>query len=210
MANDAGLLRRLQGGEARAFEEFLDRFGPRVQKLARRYVVSSADAEDLTQEICVDLLQSVASFRGEAKLETWIYRVALHHCWRWREKQGRENSHRENSHRDETGDDEMEWPSRDVSSDPQHRFAQSELSQQVHHALGDLSDLHREIVELHELHGLTYAQCAQILQVPVGTVKSRLSNAFSHLRRALKPYVLDQISENPAAPHQFAPEGGTP
>ncbi len=205
MANDAGLLRRLQGGEARAFEEFLDRFGPRVQQLARRYAASNADAEDLTQEICVDLLQSVASFRGEAKLETWIYRVALHHCWRWREKQGRENSRR-----DENSSEDIEWPSRDVSSDPQRRFAQTELSQQVHHALGDLSDLHREIVELHELHGLTYAQCAQVLQIPVGTVKSRLSNAFSHLRRALKPYVLDGPTENAAAPSQLAPEGGTP
>ncbi|MBW3635496.1 MAG: RNA polymerase sigma factor [Armatimonadetes bacterium] len=203
--SDTHLVKRLINGERRAFEEFLDIFGPRVQQMARRYAASSADAEDLTQEICVDLLQSVASFRGEAKLETWIYRVALHHCWRWREKQGRENSRR-----DENGAADIDWPSCDISSDPQRRFAQTELSQQVHHALGDLSDLHREIVELHELHGLTYAQCAQILQIPVGTVKSRLSGAFSHLRRALKPYVLDCTTENAAAPSKLAPEGGTP
>lgn len=204
MANDAALVQRLKNGERRAFEEFLDQYGPRVQSLARRFAHCGADAEDLTQEIWIDLFQNVAGFRGEAKLETWIYRVALNHCLRWREKQGREPQRR-----DDNGAKATEMPSRDASGDPQRRFAQSELSREVSRAMNDLSELHREIVELHELHELSYAQCAQILQIPIGTVKSRLSNAFSQLRRSLKPYVLDQMPEN-ASRSQLAPEGGTP
>ncbi len=184
MPNDALLLKRLRSGEQRAFAELLDRFGPRIQSLARRYAVSIADAEDLTQEIFVDLFQSVATFRGEAQLSTWIYRVALNHCLRWREKQTRETAR---CGPQCEGENE---PSRDAFGDPQRRAAQSDLQREVAGALDALSDLHREIVILHELHGLSYAQCAEILQIPLGTVKSRLSNAFSQLRVALGSYVL--------------------
>ena len=188
--SDAQLLKRLQNGERIGFETLLDRFGPRVQSLARRYSQSSADAEDLTQEIFVDLFKSVPNFRGEAQLSTWIYRVALNHCLRWKEKQGRENERRENF-----SSDEIEIPSLDGWGDPQKRAARGELGERVQCALGDLSEMHREIVILHEMHGLTYAQCAQILEIPVGTVKSRLSNAFSQLRRSLGPYVLPDGGE---------------
>ena len=183
--SDAQLTQRLKNGEKEAFAALLDRFGPRVQALARRYAYSPADAEDLTQEIFLDLFKSVASFRGEAQLSTWIYRVAINHCLRHREKQTRELAHR-----DPLPADEIELSSHDSSGDPQRRAARGELGEKVHCALGDLSDLHREIIVLHELHELSYAQCAEILQIPLGTVKSRLSNAFSHLRRALGPYVL--------------------
>lgn len=188
--SDAQLLKRLRNGERIGIETLLDRFGPRVQQLARRYAQSSADAEDLTQEIFLDLFGSVAGFRGEAQLSTWVYRVALNHCLRWKEKQAREMA------RCESGcagfvQGENEPISRDASGDPQRRAAQSDLKREVAGALDGLSDLHREIVILHEMHELTYAQCAEILGVPIGTVKSRLSNAFSQLRRALGPYVLD-------------------
>jgi hypothetical protein len=64
----------------------------------------------------------------------------------------------------------------------------------VHGALDALSPLHRDIVILHELHGLTYEECARVLDVPLGTVKSRLSNAFRRLRVALQSYVLDDVA----------------
>lgn len=187
MAHDATLKGRLQRGERKAFEELLDAYGPRVQKLARRYALTPSDAEDLVQEIFVDLFRCASSFRGEADLGTWVYRVALNHCLRWRDRHEREGKSRDF----EKSADELEVPSLDKSSDPAHRQGQRELSGQVQEAIRNLPDLHRDIVILHELHGLTYTQCAAILEVPVGTVKSRLSNAFSHLRRALGPYVLE-------------------
>jgi RNA polymerase sigma-70 factor (ECF subfamily) len=198
MAHDATLKERLQKGERKAFEELLDAYGPRVQKLAQRYAATPADAEDLVQEIFVDLFRCAGSFRGEADLGTWVYRVALNHCLRWKEKQSREGENRDF----EKSSDELEVPSQDKSSDPARRQGQRELSGQVHDALRDLSDLHRDVVVLHELHGLTYTQCAAILEVPVGTVKSRLSNAFSHLRRTLGPYVLQSEANGEATTPQ--------
>lgn len=188
MPNDAPLIQRLRRGERAAFEALLDRYGPRVQSLARRYAHSSADCEDLTQEIFVDLFKSAPSFRGDSELSTWVYRVALNHCLKFREKQARETA------RCGPACDGENEPSRDVWSDPQRVAAQSDLKREVAGAIGELSALHREIVTLHEMHGLTYSQCAEVLQIPVGTVKSRLSNAFSQLRRALGPYVLESES----------------
>jgi RNA polymerase sigma-70 factor (ECF subfamily) len=73
--------------------------------------------------------------------------------------------------------------------DPYGYALQCEAADQIGVALNTLSEMHREVVVLHELHGLTYAECANVLNVPVGTVKSRLSNAFRHLRQRLSSYV---------------------
>ena len=66
-----------------------------------------------------------------------------------------------------------------------------ELSSEIERALDRLSPLHRDVIILHELHGLTYGECAEALGVPVGTVKSRLSNAFTRLRELLGGYVCE-------------------
>jgi RNA polymerase sigma-70 factor (ECF subfamily) len=80
----------------------------------------------------------------------------------------------------------------DSGNDPARQADRQELSGQVQIALEALSPLHRDVVVLHELQGLTYKECAAVLEVPVGTVKSRLSNAFRALRGSLGIYVLGE------------------
>jgi len=182
MQDDKRLAQRIGRGEPRAFEEFLDCYGTRVHRLVRRYVVNESDAEDVTQEIFLDLYRSVGGFRGESSLATWVYRVALNHCLRHRERtRPTTESYEEGLHE----------PA-DKRADPARHAARRELSGQVHVALDELSHLHRDVIILHELHGLTYHECAAVLGVPVGTVKSRLSNAFRCLRATLGSYVLGE------------------
>ncbi|RYG70550.1 RNA polymerase sigma factor [bacterium] len=206
MQNDAELTRRLKAGEKAAFEELLDGYGARVQNLALRYSRSPADAEDLTQEIFVAIFKSISSFRGDSELATWLTRIAFNHCLRWKEKDDKEQGGREPN----PTSTELELPCPDPGNDPARRHGRIELSSQVQTAVSQLSDMHREVVTLHELHGLSYAQCSEVLQVPIGTVKSRLSNAFSQLRRTLRPYVMNE--EGSVSPMPLAPEGagGTP
>jgi RNA polymerase sigma-70 factor (ECF subfamily) len=206
MDKDKKLLARLKSGDRRAFEELLDLYGPRVQNLARRYALSPSDAEDLTQEIFLSIFQSVGSFRGESELTTWITRVAFNHGLRWKEKHQREAVNRDS----QAPSEELELPCPDPNNDPAKRQGRTELSGQVHAAIGELSEPHREIITLHELHGLTYSQCAQVLQIPVGTVKSRLSNAFSQLRSTLRPYVLNEEQNASTLPLKTEGAGGTP
>src|SRR5262245_26457329 len=136
------LLKRLQRGEADAFAEFVDRFGGRVHALARRYTRCEADAEDLTQEVFVALCKGIANFRGEAALGTWVYRVALNTCMKHQQRRPPETAPLEN------------LPLSDSAPNPEELAAKQELSQQVEGALSNLSENHREVVVLHEMHGL--------------------------------------------------------
>ena len=178
--DDRRLVRRIQQGDRNAFEEFVDSYGARVHSLVRRNVDNSADAEDVTQEIFVDLYRSIGSFRGEAALGTWIYRIAMNHCLK----------HRQRNKPNCVPYDEALSAEEDWRVDPMRSATRQELTDQVRVALDGLSPLHRDVVILHELHGLTYQECAVVLEVPVGTVKSRLSNAFRRLRESLGGYVL--------------------
>lgn len=190
-AAERQLIERIQRGDQSTFEEFLDSYGPRVQQLVRRYAWCEADAQDLMQEIFFDLYRSLPNFRGEASLSTWVYRVSLNHCLRHREKAVRHPTQAIES--DERTDETPE-------ANPARQAARGELRDQVQDALQDLSPAQRAVVILHELHGLTYNECAQVLDVPVGTVKSRLSNAFKQLRASLGGYVLGDAEETTAAP----------
>ncbi len=181
MQNDRQLAAQIAEGNPGAFTQFVDAYGPRLHRLARRYAATETDAEDLTQEIFVDLYRSMASYRGASSLATWTYRVALNHCLK----------HAGRSRSLTVPYSEARAECQPEEQGPVQQAARRELRDQVETALDDLSPDHRDVVILHELQELTYRECADILQVPVGTVKSRLSYAFRRLRERLSGYVLE-------------------
>ena len=189
MRDDRGLANKIVAGDPGAFTVFVDGYGPRLHRLVRRFTACEADAEDLTQEIFVDLYRSMASFRGDSTLATWVWRVALNHCRR----------HAGRARAVTVPYDEALRERESEEHGPAHYAARRELSDQVHAALDGLSPEQRDVVILHEMQEMTYRECAAILQVPEGTVKSRLSYAFRRLRGTLRGYVLsDALPE--AAP----------
>lgn len=80
------LVQAMQRGDPQAFTRFVDDYGGRVHRLVRRYVDNATDAEDVTQEIFCDLYRSIGRFRGESALTTWVYRVAVNHCLKHRQR----------------------------------------------------------------------------------------------------------------------------
>ncbi len=183
MRDDRRLVQRIQQGDRRAFEEFVDSYGSRVNRLVKRYVSNRDDADDLTQSIFIELFRCIGGFRGDSSLHTWVYRVAVNQCLR----------HCQRTRAPLTPyDEEVIEAMVDPSPGPAREAARVELAEQVEGALEGLSPLHRDVVVLHELHGLSYQECAEVLDVPVGTVKSRLANAFRRLREALGEYVLGE------------------
>ena len=174
------LIQRIQAGERRAFEELLDAYEARVYRLALRFTGTVADAEDVTQEIFLGVYNGLRRFRGDSALGTWIYRVAMNHCLEFRRKRRLETIPYE---------EELTLATADWRDDPFASAQHRELSQKVEAAINSLSPLHRDVIVLHELQGLTYQEVADALNVPVGTVKSRLSNAFRRLRDVLGGYV---------------------
>ena len=189
MQSDLRQAKQIAAGDTGAFTAFVDTYGPRLHRLVRRFTSCEADAEDLTQEIFVDLYRSLGSFRGDSTLATWTYRVALNHC----RKHASRTPAATVPYDDALGEHEAE------EHGPAHQATRRELSEHVYAALDGLSEDHREVVLLHEMQEMTYRECAAVLQVPEGTVKSRLSYAFRCLRGTLSEYVLsDALPE--AAP----------
>ena len=192
--NEMQMVHRIRQGERKAFAEFLDAYGTRVHRLVRRYVLNPTDAEDVMQEIFCDLYRSIGQFRGDSALGTWVYRIAVNHCLR----------HCQRSRADSVPLDEQEIEAQDWRSDPQQAAARGELNDQLQTALDSLSPPHADVVVLCELHGLTYRECAKVLDIPVGTVKSRLSNAIRRLRVSLTSYVIGESADSAAALPQEA------
>jgi RNA polymerase sigma-70 factor (ECF subfamily) len=177
------VLRRVQEGDRCAFEQLLDHYETRVYRLALRYANSVPDAEDLTQEIFIGIHRNIGQFGGRSSLSTWIYRVAVNHCLEYRRRKRPECV----PYEEELGLASQSW-----RDDPVASTTMNELSSEIDTALEKLSPIHRDVILLHELHGLTYGECAETLGVPVGTVKSRLSNAFTRLRELLGGYVFEE------------------
>ncbi len=173
---ERAFVKKLQAGERTAFAELLHLYEPKVFRLAKRYARNEADAEDLTQDIFLAVYKSIRNFGGRSRLSTWIFRVALNHCMEY---------HRRMRPEAVSLDETIFLASNSLSADPERVLEADILSESILAALKQLSSSHREVVEMHELYGFTYPEIAEMLGVPVGTVKSRLFHAMKNLKTLL-------------------------
>jgi len=187
---DAELVDQCRRGEHAAFARLILKYQDRVFNTCWRMVANRSDAEDLTQETFVRAFQGLAGFDGRSELYTWLYRIAVNLVISHLRKSGRavvrslDGSGRGRADED---DDRPGWQPADRSSPPETRMAASERDRQVQSALLALDDEHRTVVILRDIESLDYAQIAEILEVPVGTVKSRLHRGRMALREKLAP-----------------------
>jgi RNA polymerase sigma-70 factor (ECF subfamily) len=139
-------------------------------------MVGDQDAEDVAQEALIEVCKSIGRFKGNSSLHTWVYRVSTNVCLEHRRRRKPEII----SFEDDFAEREV-----DPNDNPEAAVIRGELKSDINKALQALSEIHRDVVVLHELQGLTYQECAEVLDCPVGTVKSRLSSAFIKLRQLL-------------------------
>lgn len=170
------LIAELRTGSREACEKLLDLCEDRVYNLCRR-MVGEVDADDVAQEALIEICRSAPSFRGASSLSTWAYRVAVNVCLEHRRRRRPEFVPIEEG--------VVDLPS-DPSSEPSAVAVRNETRRNLEAAVRALPEIHRDVVVLHEMQGLTYQECAQVLGCPVGTVKSRLSHAFAKLREKLE------------------------
>jgi RNA polymerase sigma-70 factor (ECF subfamily) len=161
-----------------SFQTLWERERPRIWRLTARLSGSRDTADDLTQEIGVRAHVAYPQFRREAQASTWLYRIAVNVVLRWREQQSRSTCEGEES------------LSRLASSLPtaENSVLQGAQMQELYRALDTLPDELRTPLLLHAWEGLKYREIAAILEVPVGTVMSRLHTARQRLRTALKDW----------------------
>ncbi len=175
MSDDADLIARHLSGDKRAFDEIVTRYERRVWAVCLRMCGEPEDARDAAQDCFVTALRALPSFRGEAQLSTWLHRIAVNASLDLIRKRGRR--------RTEPVEDVPE-----IASDapgPEDETIRLSRAEAVRRALTHLSEDHRAVVALHDLQGLQYPEVAEALDVPVGTVKSRLHRARLELARLL-------------------------
>ena len=184
------LVRELQSGSEAAFALLIARYSQPIYSLIARSLRDPADAADVTQEVFVKVFRSISGFHGDASLRTWIYRIALHETSNQRRWWSRHKKQElaidapiENEEGECTCMAEM-LVTGDAS--PFDQVLRSETRHRVETALRELPDAYREVVVLREIEGFGYEEIAEILNVNLGTVKSRLTRGRAALREFLK------------------------
>jgi RNA polymerase sigma-70 factor (ECF subfamily) len=188
-AAEAQFIERLRAGEAAAFNRLVEDRSGEVYALLYRLTEDVEEARDLTQETFLRAFQSIARFRGEADLKTWLYRIAINQArnrWRWWRRRRREQTVSLDAS-DNADAQPLGLRLCDTSqADPEQTTLARERESRLRTALHSLGSSYREAVILRDIEGLSYEEIAATLEISIGTVKSRLARGRLELRRKLE------------------------
>lgn len=176
---DAALVEAARGGDRDAFGDLVGRYQDRLFNTMLRIAGNRDDAADAVQDAFVQAYVKLESFRGESQFFTWLYRIAMNVALTRRRR--RRPAMSLDAAKEAAGDEPM-----DHAPSPDDRLQADERAEQVHAALAELGDQHRKILVLREMEGCSYEAIAEILELPVGTVRSRLFRARLQLRDRLR------------------------
>jgi RNA polymerase sigma-70 factor, ECF subfamily len=182
---DHRLISALQAGDALAYEQLIERFQTPVYNLAYRLLNDQADAGDVVQEVFLKIFRNVGSFRGDSSLRTWVYRIAVnesHNRRRWLFRHRRGETGMLDTYDDA---DSREKPLMDSGETPFDFTMNREAQVLLEEALAAINPVFRTALVLREVEDMTYEEIADILQVSIGTVKSRIVRGREALRRNL-------------------------
>lgn len=189
-AEDAALVVALQAGSEQAFAQLIAQYSGPLYGLIARSLPNPADAPDITQEVFIKIFRSIGGFHGESSLRTWIYRIALHessNSRRWWSRHKRQEVTIDGDTAEDDGD--AHFPLRETLADhresPYESARHAELRTVVEAALREVPEAFRTVVILREIEGMAYDEIAAILNINMGTVKSRLLRGRASLRQLL-------------------------
>lgn len=181
---DEALLDRAKAGDSLAFRSLVERYAPAVAATATGMLGPGADAEDVAQETFIRFYRSMDAFRGDSALKTYLTRIAINLSLSTRKKRKWLWARFPSRDRNEAGGD-------DPAGEPPDIAVVGERRRRVREAIGGLDEKHRAVVVLRMMEGYSTRETAEILEVPEGTVLSRLSRAMKRLEEALEPYMDD-------------------
>jgi RNA polymerase sigma-70 factor, ECF subfamily len=182
---DHRLVSGLQAGDERAYEQLIERFQNPVYNLAYRLLNDQADASDVAQEVFLKIFRNVGNFRGDSTLRTWVYRIAVnesHNRRRWLFRHRRGETGIDETFEDSDG---REKPLMDSGETPFDFTVNREALVLLEEALAGINPVFRAALVLREIEDMSYDEIAEILEVSIGTVKSRIVRGREALRRNL-------------------------
>lgn len=189
--SDAYLVDKALEGELPAFEKLVSRYQNKILGyVARTTNGDREEAEDITQETFIKAYRSLDSFRGQSSFSTWIYKIATNLCIdraRMRKRRPQQAYSLDEPFDKEENEGGRELP--DLRFEPAKGVEREEMREVVRRTVGEMPEKARQVLVMCDLQGMPYEEIASVLDVPLGTVKSRLFHARADLARRLKPYM---------------------
>jgi len=185
--SDEQLVERAVAGDADAFGEIVRRWERRIYALAYGILGREEDARDAAQETFINAFRNLSNFRGEAKVSSWLHRIAVNQCIT-RQRRASVRSETSLEYEQEEGGQQFATP---PASSPLKQAEGRERREVVRKAVSTLPMELREVIVLKEFEDLTFQEIADTLQIPLSTVKSRLYTALKQLRMKLEKYGME-------------------
>jgi RNA polymerase sigma-70 factor (ECF subfamily) len=192
-SEEAAIVAELKAGSEEAYAWLMGEFQQPVYGLVYRIVNDPADAADTTQDVFLKVFRGMKHFHGESSLKTWIYRIALHEAANRRRWWFRHKAHEMSIEPAESdgivGEGWMQAALTDQADSPFDNAAHREVQRRVEVELMKVPEPYRTTLILRDLEEMSYEEIAEVLEISLGTVKSRLTRGREALRQRLAPYV---------------------
>lgn len=185
---EAGFIEMLRSGDPDAFDLLVTRYSQDVYAVLLRLTEDPEEAGDLTQETFVNALKSIKTFRGDAELRTWLIRIAINSSrnrFRWWKRRRRDRTISLDA---TVGDSQMTVGDMIEASgkNPEEMAIRLERERSLRQAMTEIQDIYREAIVLCDIEGYSYEEIGKMLDINIGTVKSRIARGREELRRKLK------------------------
>ena len=183
---DQQLVERAQRGDKHAFELLVAKYQRRLGRLISRFVRDAAEAEDVTQEAFIKAYRALPAFRGESAFYTWLYRIGINTAKNYLVTLGRRAPTSTQFDAEESEDFEGSELLQDVNT-PENELMSKQVVGVVNTSLLQLPEDLRTALTLREIEGLSYEEIAEIMNCPIGTVRSRIFRAREAIATNLRP-----------------------
>ena len=183
---DQQLVERAQRGDKRAFDLLVSKYQRKLGRLLSRFIRDPAEVEDVAQEAFIKAYRALPSFRGDSAFYTWLYRIGINTAKNYLVALGRRAPTVTEFDSDEAESFEDGEQLRDINT-PESMLMSKEIGSTVNAAMEDLPEDLRTAITLREIDGLSYEEIAQIMNCPIGTVRSRIFRAREAVAEKLRP-----------------------
>jgi len=183
---DQQLVERAQAGDKRAFELLVIKYQRKVERLLSRLIRDHAEIEDVTQEAFIKAYRALANFRGDSAFYTWLYRIAVNTAKNYLMSQGRRAPTSTEYDAEEAEGFEEASGLRDIAT-PDAQLMSKQIAQIVNATIDKLPEELKTAITLREIDGMSYEEIAQIMDCPIGTVRSRIFRAREAVAEQLRP-----------------------
>ena len=184
---DQILIERVQQGDKQAFNFLVIKYQNKVCNLISRYINNPGDVPDVAQEAFMKAYRALPSFRGESAFYTWLYRIAVNTAKNYMVAQGRRPP--SNDIDAETAETYDNGGALQEISNPENLLLSEQLKQVVFSSIEALPEDLRVAITLREIEGLSYEEIAEVMECPVGTVRSRIFRAREAVEKNIRPLI---------------------